>query len=505
MDSVIEQNILAIQQLDLSIGKEDLAELLRTRSVALILCDGEPAHKIALRTAANLLSRLSFQVSIGGDDDSLELAITEADQFGFNFDRFEEEIHYDLRITIGAQGAVSDIQAYAFGWNVCLTSNSAQNFTVEPSNEVCGAMLGVLIASEAFNRTVGPALGKKEFQPNLCISLLDYSSSISSGPAPLPSLHIPRATLIGCGAIGNAFAYALSLLPGVTGYLEIVDPDWFTRTNSHRYMLANINVAEHPRVYKTIRAAEFLAHHRELKVQGYEKNFEQFLAEDGDDRRVSFLIAAVDNHAKRRQLGRETPREAINASTGNFTLVVSTHYGVYSQQGAPCAGCHYPYQAAEAERHTLIARETGLSPAEVESLSTSNAPMTEQLLQTIAAFRGLPSGTYAEFEGQPFDSFYQHGICGGTEVVTSTGKAEIPLAHVSAAAGILLALELTKRFTPELRQYALDNFLQLDMLNLTSEWFRKTKIAREDCDCRRQVYQRRFSNKYSQAMPDAPR
>jgi len=496
MDSVLEQNILAIQQLELTIGKEELAQLLRSRKVALILSDSEPVHKIAARTAANLLSRLSFQVSIGGDDDSLAETVDDADQFGFSYNRFDEEGDYDLRIAIGAQAFAADILVYASGWNVFLTSNATPNLARQTSNEICGAMLGVLISSEAFNRTVGPTLGKKDFQPELCISLLDYSSSISKVPASLPPLYISRATLIGCGAIGNAFVYAISLLPEVCGSLEIVDPDWFTRTNSHRYILANVNVSEPPRLYKTTRAVEFLAHHHGLKVRGYEKNFDLFLTEDCDDRKVSFLISAVDNHAKRRQLGRETPREAINASTGNFTLAVSTHYDSYRHQGSPCVGCHYPYQGAEAERNSLIAKETGLSPGEVGRLSNSNAPMTGELLETIANFRGLNPNIYVEFEGQPFDSFYQHGICGGTEVKTTGGRAEIPLAHVSAGAGVLLALELIKRFTPALRQYSLDNFLQLDMLNLTSDWFRLKKIVRENCDCQREVYRRRFAKKY---------
>jgi hypothetical protein len=122
--------------------------------------------------------------------------------------------------------------------------------------------------------------------------------------------------------------------------------------------------------------------------------------------------------------------------------------------------------------------------------------MPVTLLETIAGFRGLPRNHYGEFEGQPFDSFYQHGICGGAEVETSNGKLEIPLAHVSAAAGVLLAVELVKRFTSELRQYRLDNFLQLDMLNLTSHWFQQKKSARADCECRREIYQGRFANKY---------
>jgi hypothetical protein len=495
MDDVLAQNVLAIRQLDSKLSKEQLSHLLLTRRVGLILSDDAPAHQIALKTAANLLCRNSFQVFVGTDNADLKQAMTEAELFGFHYRSLSKLDRYDLRISIGAEQRGADLCALASGWNLIVADRLCCKI-VQPSNEICGALLGVLIAATAFNRTVGPILGKTDFEPELSICLLDYSSSKSAVPAVLPVIQIPRATLIGCGAIGNAFIYALSVLPEVTGILQIVDPDWFTRTNAHRYMLAGMNVAREPRLFKTTRAKEFLAHHSRLKVEGYEKNFQKFLEEDCDDRRVPFLISAVDDHAKRRLLGRETPLEAINASTGSFTLVTTAHYGAYGREQSPCVGCHYPYHTAETERHTVIARETGLSLSEVESLSTTNAAMTPTLLATIAVFRGLPANNYADFEGQPFDSFYQHGICGGTEVKTTNGMLEIPLAHVSAAAGVLMAAELVKRFTPELREYALDNFLQLDMVNLTSNWFQEKKSARGDCECQTDIYKRRFLGKY---------
>lgn len=495
MDDVLEQNVLAIQQLDSTLSKDELSRVLLRRRVGLVLSDDTPAHHIALRTAANLLCRNSFQVFVGADSASLNQAMAEAQFLGLHYRSLSQLDRYDLRISIGSESLGADLCAFASGWNVIVAADSRNREIAQPTNEICGALLGVLIAAAAFNRTVGPILGKTQFEPELSICLLDYSSSISTMPAVLPPIHIPHATLIGCGAIGNAFIYALSVLPALAGILQIVDPDWFTKTNSHRYMLAGVKDVITRRLFKTTRAKEYLAHHSQLKVQGYEKNFQQFLEADCEDRRVPFLISAVDDHAKRRQLGRETPLEAINASTGSFTLVTTTHYGAYGPQKTPCVGCHYPYRTAETERHALIARETGLSPFEVESLSTANAPMSVRLLETIAAFRGLPGNHYSEFEGQPFDSFYQHGICGGTEVKASNGKVEIPLAHVSAAAGVLLAIELVKRFTPELRQYAMNNFLQLNMLNLTSDWFHEKKSARADCECQRDIYQRRFVEK----------
>ncbi|HYR75730.1 MAG TPA: ThiF family adenylyltransferase [Pyrinomonadaceae bacterium] len=507
MKEILEQNILAINQLKLNLNAVELGEFLQTRQVSLILSDETPAHMAALRTATDLLARLSFQVNVSARTSSLDRQtrklVESARSFGFDNISQRRPPNPDLIVAIGIESASeSSLQAYASGWNIGITSLPGKSDHVQASNPICGAMLGILIASEAFNRMVGPLLGKHDFPSEILVSLLDYSSTVSEEPAELTDLLIPQATLIGCGAVGGAFVYALSLLPSVSGELEIVDPDWFTRTNLHRYLLAMPDDVVDNRVYKTQRARDVLRHHRALNVSEYRKNFSEFLDEDCDERRIPFLISAVDSHGKRRDLGRETPQEALNASTGNFTLALSTHYQAYRDQG-PCLGCHYPASDAEQEHFAMIAREIGLQIGEVQMLSNANARMTSDLLASIAVFRGQPPHSYSEFAGQPFDSFYQHGICGGIEVETPSGHAEIPLAHVSAAAGILLANEVVKRFSPELERYALDNFLQLDLLNLTSCWFSERRPSRPGCDCQKQIYRRRFGQKY-EAWPAAP-
>lgn len=499
MKEILEQNILAISQLKLNLNAVQLGEFLQTRKVSLILSDETPAHIAALRTAIDLLARLSFQVNVSARTSSLDhqtsKLVESARRSGFDNINQKNPPNSDLIVAIGAEPASeSRLHAYASGWNVGITSSPRKIDYFRGSNPLCGSMLGVLIASEAFNRMVGPLLGKYDFPPEILVSLLDYSSTVSEDSAELAPLVIPHGTLIGCGAVGGAFIYALSLLPALSGKLEIVDPDWFTRTNLHRYVLAR-RVDLVTRVYKTQRAREQLRNHAKLNVSEYRKNFSAFLDEDCDERRIPFLISAVDSHGKRRDLGRETPHEALNASTGNFTLALSTHYQAYRDHG-PCLGCHYPTSDAEQERFAVIAREIGLQIGAVQTLSNANAPMTNDLLASIAAFRSQPPHSYSEFVGQPFDSFYQHGICGGVEVETPSGQAEIPLAHISAAAGILLAIEVVKRFSSELERYALDNFLQLDLLNLTSSWFSNRKASRVGCECQKEVYRRRFRQKY---------
>lgn len=432
MNPVLDQNIRSLQQLKLEISKDALEELLKTRRVALVLTDDSPSHAVTLRAAANLLSRLSFHIGINGDRVGVEQALDEARRFGFDKVHRADSEEYHLRIAIGVEPLGADLHAYASGWNICLTTETGRDLIVKPSNALCGAMLGAIVASESLNRMIGPTLGKRTFQESIYISLLDYSSNESHIPAELPTIHIPDVTLVGCGAVGNALIYTLAAIPCLTGRITIIDPDWFTKTNSHRYMLARLDESETPRVYKTIRAKEFLARHKELEVLGYEKDFEEFLSQNTQDRRVPFLISAVDSHAKRREIGRQTPQQVLNTSTGHFTLALSTYYGSYSEVQAPCLGCLYPPGEAEQTRYTLIAQETGLAISEVQALDNTNGKMTRELLVAISSFRNELLEKYIEFEGQPFDSFYQHGICGGTQVQTATGQADIPLAPVSA-------------------------------------------------------------------------
>jgi hypothetical protein len=496
MNSVIEQNLRSLQQLKLEVSKEELKHLLETRRVLLVLTDDAPEHMVALRMAANLFSRLSMHVGLSGSDAGVAEALSEADWFGFIKVHRADGEPYHLTVSIGAKAGPGGLQAYASGWNLCLTSGASQDVSVRPSNALCGAALGAIVASESFNRMIGSVLGKKAFEERIYVSLLDYSSIESLMPAELPEVHIPNATLVGCGAIGNALVYTLAALPQITGHINLIDPDWFTKTNAHRYMLARFNEVETPRAYKTIRAKEFLSHHKGFLVQGFEKDFEAYLTEDSDDRRVPFLISAVDSPGKRREIGRQTPKQVLNASTGHFTLAVSTHYEAYSEAELPCLGCIYPPGEAEEARYALISTETGLTPSEVKAIDEVNGKMTRELLAAISNHRNKPIERYLEFEGQPFDSFYQHGICGGTQVQTASGQADIPLAPVSALAGVLLANELIKKFSPEFSRHMLENFLQLDLLNCSSHWFLQRRGARANCECQRAAYRKRFAQKY---------
>jgi hypothetical protein len=243
MKEILEQNILAINQLRLNLNAFELGEFLQTRQVSLILSDETPAHMAALRTAIDLLARLSFQVNVSARTSSLDRQthklVESARRFGFDNISQRRPPNPDLIVAIGIESASeSSFQAYAAGWNVGITSSRRKIDYFRGSNPLCGAMVGILIASEAFNRMVGPLLGKCHFPSEILVSLLDYSSTASEEPAELEPLLIPHGTLIGCGAVGGAFIYALSLLPALSGKLEIVDPDWFTRTNLHRYILA---------------------------------------------------------------------------------------------------------------------------------------------------------------------------------------------------------------------------------------------------------------------------
>src|SRR5215217_7792600 len=124
MDDVLAQNIIAIQQLDSSLSKEQLSQFLLTRRIGLVLSDDAPVHQVALRTAANLLCRNSFQVFVGADSTRLNQVMSEAEFLGLHYRSLSGLDRYDLTISIGSERPDADLCAFASGWNVLVASGA---------------------------------------------------------------------------------------------------------------------------------------------------------------------------------------------------------------------------------------------------------------------------------------------------------------------------------------------------------------------------------------------
>ena len=132
-------------------------------------------------------------------------------------------------------------------------------------------------------------------------------------------------------------------------------------------------------------------------------------------------------------------------------------------------------------------------------LVETNEPVGRELVARIEQHRDAAPGEWAGHVGLPIHSFYAKAVCGDAAINLPTANVIAPLAFISAAAGILLAAELTKMGHADLRTYTLDNYFRADTLEQPQPEFRWTRSQDPSgrCICRDSDYVDAYSEKYA--------
>jgi hypothetical protein len=297
------------------------------------------------------------------------------------------------------------------------------------------------------------------------ISLLTYDFTDTNAPT-LTRIDFREAHLVGVGAVGSAFVYALAHLPGCDGLLHLIDNDAVDDPNLERYILM--------RKRDVMRTKTEVAEEA-LRVGGprgvsHPVNMQRFQAEHGYKQEL--LITPVDSELGRRKLATGLPRAVLNAATGGTSVTVSRHGFA---DGRACLHCLYLPQIDEVTTERRLATDMRLPVEEVEALMASNEGVSEELVRRVERNLGFEAGKFQPWVGKHIQSFYQRAVCGEAQVNTPSGTIVSPLSFISAAAGVLLAAEFVKMHVPELSRFALDNFFRVDTLHAPKAAFRQTK------------------------------
>ena len=321
-------------------------------------------------------------------------------------------------------------------------------------------------------------------------SLLDHLPFGVDSGTPKPA-RIPDAHLVGVGAVGSAAIYALAHLDDIEGTLHLIDNEKIEDSNLNRYVLArrrDINK------WKADVAAEALSG-TAIRAEPYRGAFASYTAEYGEI--VNLLLSPVDSEEGRRGLAKMLPRRVINAATGGTTVTISTHS---FSDGKACLHCLYIPDPNQTSHEGIMAKDMGLPLDLIQRLVATNAPLDAQLVAEIERNRGADPGRWADHVGLPVHSFYAKAVCGDAEIHLPTANVIAPLSFISAAAGIMLAVELIKAGHPELGRWSLDNYFRADTLSRPNPAFRRTRLqeASGRCICRDPDYLAVYSEKYGE-------
>ena len=245
-------------------------------------------------------------------------------------------------------------------------------------------------------------------------------------------IDIGNTTLVGAGAIGNGFIWALSGL-NLRGRLSIIDPDPVSDGNINR------NVLNHPPDIKRLKVDVLnnyiKIHCPDIQVTAVPTRFEDYARECGSNLRIDKMITGVDSRRMRRKLQAYCPKQVFDASTNGLSDIIY-HYHGYPLTGA-CLACTHAEKPDEAAREKHIADVLGVHIDDVRQ-----GFISEIAARNIA--RRNQQVNWMQIVGDSYDSLFKELCASGKLPVDNTETLEpalAPFCFVSVLAGAVLAME----------------------------------------------------------------
>lgn len=357
-------------------------------------------------------------------------------------------------------------------------------------------------AANLFRSVFSRELGEGRSDSELTWSTYDLSHSARRASNPASDAeNLGEAHLVGAGAIGNGFLWAMARSP-FKGLLHIVDHEKLASSNLQRYVMA---VPDEEGRFKAGLGAYWLRD-SQIDVVPHRLAWAEHLAAKRDWR-IDRVFVAVDTPQARIDIQASLPRVIVNSWTRAGEIGVSRHD--FLGDGA-CLACLYLSSGRTPNFDQVVTRALRLPDVEPEWRNVRErlergVPTDRAFLERIAQAATIPLDRLLPFEGKPLRELYSEGICGGTilEFSSDAGRdrAEVPMAFQSALAGILLAAEWA---ATGVGRAPLQTVSQIDLLGKFPVQcaMPRQKDPSLNCLCRDRDYIAAFKAKY-QADPKA--
>lgn len=363
---------------------------------------------------------------------------------------------------------------------------------VHRSDAVFAALAAAGLASAQIAKLLYPEILRANVDPFIRLDRGPFGGTLD----PAGPVVLTRPVLTGVGAVGCALVYAM-IATGATGQLLLLDPDIVKDSNLMRYILFDTRHLKQPKVKAAKELVE--ASGIDLHIDSDQTVIQSYLKLNPQEReRLELVVSAVDTYEARREIAGELPRAIVNAGTSARDFTVSRHgFG----DGYACLACLYPPRDQDIERNAVTARELGLDKAEVAQLRRTKEPLTVTQLTRIARARGLADDRFADYAGEPLDTFYNKEVCANLTVQSPQGDAVAPLAYGSALAGFLLAHAACFLAAGDQRRFRTDF-----MAGLATPQ-RSSPVARAACQyCGREAFRRAYNERHrSRILHDGAR
>ncbi|HEY9245302.1 MAG TPA: E2 ligase fold family C protein [Candidatus Methanoperedens sp.] len=341
-----------------------------------------------------------------------------------------------------------------------------------------------------------------ELDNDVNLSLINLKQTEELEIKEIRQIDVDGAILVGFGAIGNGFIWALSNTPNIRGSFTIIDPEKFELLNLQRYCLAE---EKHIGISKVF-IAENLFQKTGIELNLFEGNWIEYL-NSNRNWKTELVCVGVDSAKDRISIQSSLPKSILNAYTESNLIGISRHFNFIEDA---CLSCGFiPHE--KVKDYSLIVSENLRIPNQerlIRDYLYYNKPVDRKLLEFVAEANSVEMNDLSQYEGQSISKFYSTVVCGGYLLSKSKSNSndkainiEAPLAFQSAFAGILLASELIISKL-ELRSIEFKNHTQLYPLmpikidvNPYNHTTDKDKTGR--CICNDEDFKKAFIKKWN--------
>lgn len=240
----------------------------------------------------------------------------------------------------------------------------------------------------------------------------------------------------GLGATGNWFVDGLSLL-NVKGKIKSYDDDNVSAGNTQRtrFLLSQVGMKK-VFAYREL----FFPRNKSLEFIPVAKRIQDAIIEAGQP--FEKIVCCVDSRAARRDIQSYAPKYVFDCSTTDISEL--TLFFGRSSSDCACLSCLYFETTDEDARYKDIANVLGVDLSEVKSERIDS-------LAAIKISKNYPEFLASDLIGIPYDTFHKQ-LCGAGKLLPSkidnestVKNAVAPFCHISVIAGLMLAIEVTRR------------------------------------------------------------
>lgn len=383
------------------------------------------------------------------------------------------------------------------GWSIYFSRKKPCPWKTFVRNPLSAIYIASLCVGEVFKLLVKDYT-PVEIKDDFIYDFITHGKANQPITNPLLPLHFDlNLNLIGCGAIGQAIAFALDQFE-LSGKITLIDPDIIDESNKQRYLLAfNENIGMSKTEFLSrylinnknslLNTLEFM-HPYEVSITIYDSLFSM---ED--------TFVSVDNKRTRVNIQASLPKNIWNIWTDTAQGIL--RYGIGKHEFLneyQCLACAYYPEGEIPNQMELNAAVLGISQEEIREKLQRNDLITEIDLEYLMRNYTIPSDQLNRVKmlvGQPFSNIF-HGECGIYNFRLLEKHESTPATHVSVMAGVYSVVQFILNKIGIENGHLVESVAEFNAFVYPNEDCLIKKKRHPNCICNDPIYQEVFKNKW---------